>query len=92
MRIFLAVFVLFFSSAVLSIEWDFETLTPVFEGCLQNSSNGSDYEYCGCYVNGLSKQFSVLEVVQLVDSGKLESNEEDEYVDKYWSFNLFAWN
>ena len=76
MRIFLAVFVLFFSSAVSSIEWDFETLTPVFEGCLQNSSNGSDYEYCGCYVNGLSKQFSVLEVVQLVDSGKLESNED----------------
>ena len=45
MKILLTFFVLFFSSAVFSIEWDFETLNPVFEGCLDDSNNGTDYEY-----------------------------------------------
>ena len=76
MKILLTVFILFFSSTVFSVEWDFETLNTVFEGCLDNSNNGTDYEYCGCYVNGISKNFRVLEVLQLMDSGKLETNED----------------
>ena len=47
MKILLTFFILFFSSAVFSIEWDSETLNPVFEGCLNDSNNGVDYEYCG---------------------------------------------
>ena len=76
MKILITFFILFFSSTVLSFEWDFETLNTVFEGCLDNSNNGTDYEYCGCYVNGISKNFRVLEVVQLMDSGKLETNDD----------------
>ena len=76
MKILITVFVLFLSSAVFSIEWEFETLNPVFEGCLGDSDDGVDYEYCGCYVNGISKNFRVLEVIQLNESGKLATNED----------------
>ena len=76
MKILLSFFILFFSSAVFSIEWVSETLNPVFEGCLNDSNNGVDYEYCGCYVNGLSKNFRVLEIIQLNESGKLATNED----------------
>tara|TARA_B100001057_G_scaffold490983_1_gene580293 strand:+ start:2827 stop:3096 length:270 start_codon:yes stop_codon:yes gene_type:complete len=75
MKIFFTIIVLFYSSSIFSIEWDSSTLQPVFEGCVQNSSDGSDYEYCGCYVNGISKNFTVLQVVELSETGELESNE-----------------
>lgn len=76
MKIFITLLVMFFSSTVFSIEWDSETLNPVFEGCVENSNIGTDYEYCGCYVNSISKKWSVLEVLQLMESGELESNQD----------------
>lgn len=76
MKILFTIIFLFFSPAIYSIEWNFETLNPVFQGCIENSNTGADYEYCGCYVNGISKEFRVLEVLQLMDSGELESNQD----------------
>lgn len=73
MRLIIVFFILF-SPPVFSIDWDSLTLQPLFEGCLQNSDDSTDYEYCGCYVNGISKNFEVLEVVELNQAGKLETN------------------
>ena len=39
------------------------------------ANDGNQFEYCGCYTHGISKNFDVLEVVELVDSGNLLSNE-----------------
>ena len=51
-------------------------MNGILKGCLENSNLAEQYEYCGCYVNALSKNFRVLEVLQLLDSGKLQSNQD----------------
>ena len=47
-----------------------EFLSAIFKGCIDEDSsefldNGSSFEYCGCYVNSLSKQMSTIEVMKL---------------------------
>ena len=82
MKILLTLFVLFLSPSVFSLEWNFEFLDTLFLGCIDEAKidgfdlhvKGINYEYCGCYTNGIAKNFEVLEVVKLNESGMLESN------------------
>ena len=75
-NLLLSSFILFKSFSVFAYEWNFETLNPVFQGCIKDAEEGSDFEYCGCYVNSISKKYGVLEVVDLFNSGKLESSQD----------------
>ena len=85
MKILLTFFVLLFSSSVFAEEWTFEDLDEVFNGCvdeakemsLENEFNlniSSYYEYCGCYVNGIAKNFELTKILKMMESGILDSD------------------
>ena len=65
---------MFLSSHSFSYEWSAEYLGSIFQGCIEDAQDGSDFEYCGCYTNNISKNFEVMEIVDLLNSGNLESN------------------
>ena len=78
MKTFLTLFVLFFSSAVYSEEWNLEYLKTFNDSCIESSTEisgiGDAFEYCGCGTNGIYNNFSLDELLEIFESGELESN------------------
>ena len=78
MKIFLTLFVLIFSSAVYSAEWNFEYLNTFNESCIESSKKisglGDAFEYCGCGTNRMYQDFALEEILELFSSGTLDSN------------------
>ena len=69
----------------LSYAWSFENLDSITKGCMEQSKSltssgetdweiGDNYEYCGCTTNGISKNFSLSDVMDLMSSNSMSSN------------------
>lgn len=78
MKILLTFFVSLFSSSVYSQEWNLEYLKVFNDSCIESSIEisgiGDTFEYCGCGTNGIYKNFSLDELLEIFNSGTLESN------------------
>lgn len=84
MKFFFTLCVLVFFSQFANA-WTFENLDTITEGCIDQSKSltssgdtdweiGENYEYCGCTTNGISKNFSLSEVIDLMSSQSMKSN------------------
>ena len=84
MKFFFKLCVLVFFSEFANA-WTFENLDTITEGCIDQSKSltssgdtdweiGENYEYCGCTTNGISKNFSLSEVIDLMSSQSMQSN------------------
>ena len=78
MKILLTCFALLLSFPLLSLEWNFEYLKELNDGCLGTAvdivSIGKAFEYCGCTTHNLSEDFTISEIIEIYSSGDLSSN------------------
>ena len=78
MKVLLTIFVLLFSSSVYSQEWNLEYLKAFNDSCIESSKEisgiGDAFEYCGCGTNGMFKNFPLEEILEIFESGTLDSN------------------
>ncbi len=83
LRYLIFITLIFFSKVVYS--WTFDNLDSITQGCMEQSKQltssgetnwmiGENYEYCGCTTNGISKNFSLFKVLELLDSNSMLSN------------------
>tara|TARA_B100001057_G_scaffold490983_1_gene580292 strand:+ start:2519 stop:2803 length:285 start_codon:yes stop_codon:yes gene_type:complete len=78
MKTFISLLVLFFSFPLLSLEWNFEYLKELNDGCLGTAvdivSVGKAFEYCGCTTHNLAEEFTISEIIEIYSLGDLSSN------------------
>ena len=85
MRLSCLIFLTIIIVSKFAYAWSFEYLDTITSGCIEQSKSltssgetdweiGENYEYCGCTTNGISKNFSVSDVIDLMSSDTMLSN------------------
>ena len=83
MKYLFFIFFIFYLKSAFS--WSFEELNIFFEGCVEERQalsysgdndwyRGENYEFCGCSTNGVSKNFSVSDILELYETQSVASN------------------